>query len=151
MPIKKNPYLCKRMGRMMAIDYGTKRTGLAVSDTMQIIAGGLTTVPSVEVVDFICGYTSREKVDVFVVGLPLQMNNEPSNHMRYVQAFVDRLRKAFPDIPVEYYDERFTSVIAHRATIDGGLRKKQRQNKALIDEISATIILQDYIEKKRNM
>ena len=139
------------MGRIVAIDYGSKRTGIAVSDEMQIIAGGLTTVPSGETVTFLGRYTAQEKVDLFVVGHPKQMNNEPSANMRPVTSFVNRLRKMLPDIPVELFDERFTSVLAHRAMIDGGLRKKQRQDKALVDEISATIILQDYLEKKRNI
>jgi putative Holliday junction resolvase len=137
------------MGRIIAIDYGRKRTGLAVSDTMQIIANGLTTVPSGSAVDRLQNYTSQEKVDLFVVGQPKQMNNRPSENMRYVEAFVRCLRKTIPDIPVEYYDERFTSVMAHQAMIDGGVKKKKRQNKALIDEISATLILQGYLEKKR--
>jgi putative Holliday junction resolvase len=133
----------------MAIDYGRKRTGLAVTDTMQIIANGLTTVPSGSAVDYLKKYTSQERVDLFVVGQPKQMNNEPSENMRYVEAFVKHLHKMIPDIPVEYYDERFTSVMAHQAMIDGGLKKKRRQDKALADEISATIILQGYLEKKR--
>ena len=137
------------MGRIIAIDYGRKRTGLAVTDTMQIIANGLNTVPSGEVVDFLKGYVSRENVDLFVVGQPKQLNNEPSENMLYVTAFVNRLRKVIPEIPIEYFDERFTSVLAHKAMIDGGLKKKKRQDKALADEISAVIILQGYMEKKR--
>ena len=133
------------MGRILAIDYGRKRTGLAVTDTMQIIANGLNTVPSGEVVDFLKGYVSRENVDLFVVGEPKQLNNEPSENMLYVTAFVNRLRKVIPEIPIEYFDERFTSVMAHRAMIDGGLKKKKRQDKALADEISAVIILQGYL------
>jgi len=133
------------MGRIIAIDYGRKRTGLAVTDTMQVIANGLCTVPSGEAVDFLKNYVSKDNVDVFVVGLPRQMNNEPSENMRHVEAFVNRLRKIIPEIPVEYYDERFTSVIAQRAMIDGGLKKKKRQDKALVDEISAVLILQDYL------
>ncbi|MDR0743122.1 MAG: Holliday junction resolvase RuvX [Tannerella sp.] len=137
------------MGRIMAIDYGRKRTGLAVTDTMQIIANGLTTVPSGEAVDFIKAYTLQDKVDVLVVGEPKQMNNEPSENMRHVEAFVNRLRKVIPDIPIEYFDERFTSVMAHKAMLEGGLKKKKRQDKALVDEISATLILQGYMEKRR--
>ena len=137
------------MGRIIAIDYGRKRTGLAVTDTMQIIANGLCTVPSGEAVDFLKDYVSKDSVDIFVVGLPRQMNNEPSENMRHVEAFVNRLRKVIPEIPVEYYDERFTSAIAHKAMIEGGLKKKKRQDKALVDEISAVLILQDYLEKKR--
>ena len=137
------------MGRIIAIDYGRKRTGLAVTDTMQIIANGLNTVPSGEVVDFLKDYVSRENVELFVVGQPKQLNNEPSENMLYVTAFVNRVRKIIPGIPIEFFDERFTSVMAHRAMIDGGLKKKKRQDKALADEISAVIILQGYMEKKR--
>ena len=137
------------MGRIIAIDYGRKRTGLAVTDTMKIIANGLDTLPSGGVVDFLKGYVSRAEVELFVVGQPKQMNNEPSENMRHVEVFVKQLRKAIPDIPVEYFDERFTSVMAHQAMIDGGLRKKKRQDKALVDEISAVIILQGYLEKLR--
>ena len=137
------------MGRIIAIDYGRKRTGLAVTDTMQIIANGLCTVPSGETADFLKDYVSKNSVDVFVVGQPRQMNNEPSENMRHVEAFVNRLRKVIPEIPVEYYDERFTSSLAQRAMIDGGLKKKKRQDKALVDEISAVLILQDYLISKK--
>ena len=136
------------MGRIIAIDYGRKRTGLAVTDKMQIIANGLCTVPSGDTVDFLKDYVSKEGVDVFVVGLPRQMNNEPSENMRNVEVFVNRLRKVIPEIPIEYYDERFTSALAHKAMIDGGLKKKKRQDKALVDEISAVLILQDYLTSK---
>lgn len=137
------------MGRIIAIDYGRKRTGLAASDTLQMIANGLGTVPSGEVVQYLSDYVRKEPVDTFVVGLPKQMNNEPSENMKYIEPFVRSLQKRLPDIPVEYVDERFTSVLAHRAMIDGGLKKKDRQDKALVDEISATIILQTYLEYKR--
>lgn len=137
------------MGRILAIDYGRKRTGIAVTDTLQMIAGGLTTVPSGELVGWLANYVSKEPVERFVVGLPKQMNNEPSENMKYVEIFVAQLKKALPDIPVEYYDERFTSVMAHRAMIDGGLKKKKRQDKGLVDEISAVIILQSYMENKK--
>lgn len=133
----------------MAIDYGRKRTGIAVTDTLQMIAGGLTTVPSGELVGWLVNYVSKEPVERFVVGLPKQMNNEPSENMKYVEIFVAQLKKALPDIPVEYYDERFTSVMAHRVMIDGGLKKKKRQDKGLVDEISAVIILQSYMENKK--
>ena len=103
------------MGRIIAIDYGRKRTGLAVTDTLQMIANGLTTVPSGELVKFLADYVSREPVERFVVGLPKQMNNEPSENMKYVEAFVTHLKRTLPNIPVEYYDERFTSVLAHKA------------------------------------
>ena len=127
------------MGRIIAIDYGRKRTGLAVTDTLQMIANGLTTVPSGELTRFLADYVSREPVERFVVGLPKQMNNELSENMK----------RTIPDIPVEYYDERFTSVLAHKAMLDGGLKKKKRQDKGLVDEISAVIILQSYLENKK--
>lgn len=137
------------MGRIIAIDYGRKRTGLAASDTLQMIANGLGTVPSGEVVKYLSDYVRKEPVDTFVVGLPKQMNNEPSENMKYVEAFVSHLKRTIPNIPVVYYDERFTSVLAHRAMIDGGLKKKKRQDKGLVDEISAVIILQAYMESKK--
>ena len=137
------------MGRIVAIDYGRKRTGLAATDPLRIIANGLGTIPSGEVVRYLAEYVSHESVDLFVVGLPKQMNNEPSENMEYVRAFVTHLRRTIPNIPVEYCDERFTSVLAHRAMLEGGLRKKRRQDKALVDEISAVIILQTYLESKK--
>ncbi|MDR2469417.1 MAG: Holliday junction resolvase RuvX [Tannerella sp.] len=137
------------MGRIVAIDYGQKRVGLAVSDTLQLIANGLTTEPSDRVVDFLVNYTLREAVDLFVVGYPKQLNNEPSENLKRVEAFVKQLYSALPDIPVAYYDERFTSTLAHRAMLDGGLRKKKRQDKALADEISAVFILQSYLESTK--
>lgn len=137
------------MGRILAIDYGRKRTGIAVTDTLQMIANGLTTVPSGELVAWIAGYILKEPVDMIVVGQPKQMNNEPSENMKYVEAFVTHLKRTIPHIPVEYYDERFTSVLAHKAMLDGGLKKKKRQDKGLVDEISAVIILQSYLENKK--
>ena len=139
----------KSMARLLAIDYGKKRTGLAVSDEMQIIAGGLTTVPTTELLDFLLGYVSREPVERIIVGLPKQMNNEPSENMRRITPFVNRLRKVLPDIPVEFHDERFTSVLAQRTIIEAGIKKMARRNKELVDEVSATIILQSYMESKR--
>ena len=137
------------MARLLAIDYGKKKTGLAVSDEMQIIAGGLTTVPTTELLDFLFGYVSREPVERIIVGLPKQMNNEPSENMRRITPFVNRLRKVLPDIPVEFHDERFTSVLAQRTIIEAGIKKMARRNKELVDEVSATIILQAYMESKR--
>lgn len=137
------------MARILSIDYGKKRTGLAVTDPLKIIAGGLATVSTHELFDFLQGYVSREQVELIVVGKPLQTNGLPSENLARIQQFVNRWRKARPDIPIEFYDERFTSVMAHRAIIDSGLKKKARQNKALVDEISATIILQGYMESKR--
>ena len=138
------------MARLLAIDYGKKRTGLAVSDEMQIIAGGLTTVATTELVDYILDYVKREPVERIVVGLPKQMNNEPSENMRRVEPFVNRLRKLLPDIPVDYHDERFTSVLAQRTINEDGIKKMARRNKELVDEVSATIILQSYMESRRS-
>lgn len=137
------------MSRILAIDYGRKRTGLAVSDTMQIIANGLTTVPTHELLDFIAGYVQKEPVERIIIGLPKRMNNEVSESMKYIEPFVRLLKKKLPEMPVEFVDERFTSVLAHRTMLEAGLKKKDRQNKALVDEISATIILQTYLESKR--
>ncbi len=138
------------MSRIVSIDYGKKRSGIAVSDTLQLIANGLTTVATPELFDYIVDYVHKEPVERIIVGLPKQMNNEYSENMKRIEPFVNRLQKALPDCPIEYVDERFTSVLAHQAMIDGGLKKKARQNKALVDEISATIILQSYLESKRN-
>ncbi|MDR1403666.1 MAG: Holliday junction resolvase RuvX [Tannerellaceae bacterium] len=137
------------MGRILAIDYGRKRSGLAVTDTLQLIANGLTTVPSGELISYLSNYISREPVDLFVIGFPKQMNNEVSENMKYIEAFVTHLKRTIPDIPVTYYDERFTSVLARRALIEGGAKKKTRRQKALIDEISAVIILQSYLESRK--
>lgn len=131
--------------RILSIDYGKKRTGLAVTDPLQIVAGGLVTVDTHTLFDYLKEYTSREQVERIVIGKPMQPNGQPSENLVRVEKFVNRWRKAMPQIPIEYYDERFTSVLAHRAMIDGGLKKKDRQNKGLVDEISATIILQDYM------
>lgn len=137
------------MSRILAIDYGKKRTGIAVTDLLQIIANGLTTVPTTELMDFILNYVVKEPVERIVVGYPKQMNNEDSENMKRITPFVNQLRKKLPHIPVELVDERFTSVLAHQAMLDGGLKKKARQNKALVDEISATIILQSYLESRK--
>lgn len=137
------------MSRILAIDYGKKRTGIAVTDPMQIIASGLTTVATTELMDFLLKYTLQEKVERIVVGHPKQLNNEDSENMKRIVPFVNQLKKKLPDIPIEWVDERFTSVLAHQAMIDGGLKKTARQNKALVDELSATIILQSYLESKR--
>ena len=137
------------MGRILALDYGRKRTGVAVSDPLKIIANGLTTVPTHELLVFLPNYMVKEQVERILIGLPRQMSGELSESMNYIRPFVARLKKTFPDIPVEFVDERFTSVLAHQAMLDGGLKKKERQNKALVDEISATIILQSYLESKR--
>lgn len=134
------------MARILSIDYGKKRTGLAVTDPLQIIAGGLVTVVTSGLFDFLRDYVAKEQVERIVIGEPKQSDGSPSENMQRVTRFVNRWRKAFPTIPIELYDERFTSVLAHRAMIEGGLHKKKRQDKALVDEISATIILQSYLE-----
>ncbi|SBV96232.1 Holliday junction resolvase RuvX [uncultured Dysgonomonas sp.] len=137
------------MGRFLALDYGTKRTGIAVSDTLKIIANGLTTVPTHTLFDYLKTYLEREDVERIIVGLPKQMNNEYSENMKHIRPFVKKLQNLYPDIPVEMYDERFTSALAQKTMIDAGLKKKDRQNKALVDEISAVIILQSYMESLR--
>ena len=133
------------MGRILAIDYGKKRLGLAVTDPLKILAGGLTTVEASQTIDFLKKYTAQNVVELIVVGLPKTVKNTPSESMNYIRPFVGRLKKELPDIPVTFYDERFTSVLAHKTMLDAGLKKKDRANKALVDEISATIILQDYL------
>ena len=137
------------MARILSIDYGKKRTGLAVTDPLQIIASGLATVSTSELFDYLKQYVAKEQVERIVIGEPKQPNGQPSENLQRVQQFVNRWRKTMPDIPIEYYDERFTSVLAHQAMIDGGLKKKARQDKALVDEISATIILQDYMRSRK--
>ncbi|ERK03541.1 MAG: Holliday junction resolvase RuvX [Prevotella pleuritidis] len=136
------------MARLLSIDYGKKRTGLAVTDPLQIIAGGLATVSTSELFAFLQDYVRRETVERIVIGEPRQADGSPSENLERVKQFVNRWKRALPDIPIEFYDERFTSVLAHRAMLDGGLRKKARQNKALVDEISATILLQDYMRAR---
>ena len=135
--------------RILSIDYGKKRTGLAVTDPLQIIAGGLATVSTSELFDWLRAYMAKEPVERIVIGEPRQPNGEPSENLQRVQQFVNRWRKAVPEVPIEYYDERFTSVLAHQAMLTGGLKKKARQDKALVDEISATIILEDYLRSKK--
>ena len=137
------------MARILSIDYGKKRTGLAVTDPLQIIAGGLATVATSELFDYLQAYIAREQVEMIVIGEPRQPNDEPSENLARVQQFVNRWRKAVPQVPIQFYDERFTSVLAHQAMLDGGLKKKARQNKGLVDEISATIILEDYMRSRK--
>jgi len=133
------------VAQILAIDYGKVRTGLAVTDDMQIIASGLTTVLTNELLDFLKDYTKKESVELFLVGEPKQMNNKASESEVFIAPFISRLRTFFPNIPIKRVDERFTSKMAVQTMIDSGLKKKQRQNKALVDEISATIILQSYL------
>ena len=137
-----------RMARIMAFDYGSKRIGIAVTDPLQMIATGLETVHPNLVIEFITNYLKTEQVEMFVIGEPLQMDSTPSEITPHIVGFVRKLKKLFPDIPQERMDERFTSVMAQRTMIEGGASKKQRRNKGLIDTISATIILQSYLERK---
>ena len=137
------------MARILSIDYGKKRTGLAVTDPLQLIAGGLATVSTSSLFDWLKANVAKEAVERIVIGEPRQPNGQPSENLQRVQQFVNRWRKAHPEVPIDYYDEHFTSVLAHQAMLDGGLRKKARQDKALVDEISATIILEDYLRSRR--
>lgn len=138
------------MGRIMGIDYGRKRTGVAVTDPLQIIAGNLATVSTHTLMQYIKDYVARESVDRIVIGQPSQLNGEPSESMKYITPFVNRLRKELPDMPVVMYDERFTSTIAHQAMIDGGMKKSDRRDKSRVDAIAATIILNDYLQSRYN-
>ena len=134
--------------RILAIDYGKKRTGLAATDPLQLIANGLTTVETKNLEAFVLDYVSREPVERIIVGQPRQMNGQDSENMVRITPFVNRLRKLLPNTPVELFDERFTSVLAHRTMLESGIGRKARQNKALVDEISATIILQGWMEAR---
>jgi putative Holliday junction resolvase len=136
------------LARILALDYGTIRTGIAVTDELQIIASGLTTVETKKIFSFLMDYLKNEKVELFVIGEPKQMNNKASESEQFIKPFIEKLQLTFPKIPVVRVDERFTSKMAFQSMIDSGLKKKQRQNKALIDEISATIILQSYLQQK---
>ncbi len=136
------------MGRILAIDYGKKRVGLAVTDPMKMIANGLDTIHPNELMKYLDGYCSSENVETIVVGYPKQMNNTDSEAVEYIRPFLKKLRKQFPDIPVELEDERFTSKMALDTMIQGGMKKKQRQDKSNVDRISATIILQSFLERK---
>ncbi|MBO7113122.1 MAG: Holliday junction resolvase RuvX [Bacteroidaceae bacterium] len=133
------------MGRILAIDYGTKRTGIAVTDPLRIIPGGLTTVATHELQAFLTGYFAKEPVDMIVVGHPTNMNGQESASMQQIRPFVEKLRKQYPDKEVVMFDERFTSVLAQKAILDAGIKKMARRNKALVDEVSATIILESFM------
>ena len=137
------------MGRIVALDYGKKRTGIAVSDPLRLIAGGLTTLPSNETINFLKQYVTENVVDIFVLGDPRRMNYAPSENRERVLKFKKDLKRTFPDIDIQMVDERFTSLLAHQAMIVGGLKKKDRQNKALVDELSATILLQSFLETNK--
>lgn len=134
------------MGRILAIDVGRKRTGIAVTDPLKIISNGLETVSTENLIDFLTDYMKHEIVELFVVGMPTQMNNQPSDAVKWVKPVVNRLKKVFENIPIVLADERFTSKIAHQTMIDGGVKKMDRKNKSMVDTISATIILQSYME-----
>ena len=134
------------MGRILSIDYGTKRTGLAVTDPLRIIANALTTVETKQLEKYLADYFAKNEVDIIVLGKPSQMNGAPSETMRYIEPLAGRLRHAYPDKRVVMYDERFTSVMAHRTMLESGIGKMARRDKALVDRISATIILQSYME-----
>ncbi|WP_405409963.1 Holliday junction resolvase RuvX [Maribacter sp. Asnod1-A12] len=134
------------MGKILAIDYGEKRIGLAVTDDMKMIAFGLTTVATAEIFEYLTNYIPKEKVEIIVVGLPKQMDNTASESEVYIAPFLVKLAEKFPTITLKRHDERFTSKMAFQTMLDSGLKKKQRKNKALVDEISATIILQDFLK-----
>ncbi|MGI6243137.1 MAG: Holliday junction resolvase RuvX [Prevotella sp.] len=138
------------MARIISIDYGKKRTGLAVTDPLQLIANGLTTIGTQDLFDFLCKYIQQEEVERVIIGKPMQLDGKPSENLARVKKFVEKWKKAQPTIPIEYYDERFTSTLAHRVILETGVKKKtRRENKGLVDEISATIILQDYMNSRK--
>ena len=138
------------MGRLLAIDYGRKRCGIAVTDPLRICANGLTTVRSCDLMNYLKDYCARESVDKIIIGLPKQMDGSPSESSRYIEPFIRHLRREIPEMRIERYDERFTSTLAHRAMLDGGLRRMARRDKELVDEIAATIILNDYLSSRSN-
>jgi len=137
------------MGRIVAIDYGQKRVGIAVTDELQLISSGLTTVHVKDIWSFLTDYLSEQKVDCIVVGEPRDLKNRPSDASRFIEPFVKKLKKTFPEIPVERFDERFTSKMAHDTMIESGIGKQKRQDKALVDKISATILLQSFMNTKK--
>lgn len=136
------------MGRLLSIDYGRKRCGIAVTDTLKICANGLTTVRTCDLMSWLKDYCSKEAVEKIIVGLPKQLNGEPSESTRFIEPFLKQMKKEMPQIPIERYDERFTSTIAHQSMLQGGMKKKDRRNKDIVDEIAATIILNDYLQSK---
>lgn len=137
------------MGRLLAIDYGRRRCGIAVTDPLRIVATGLTTVATAGLNEFVKKYMAQEQVDAIIVGLPRTVQGEESESMRYIRPGIQRLRKVLPGVKVEFFDERFTSVLAHRSMLDSGMKKMQRRDKAAVDEIAATIILNDYLQSKQ--
>ncbi len=137
------------MGRILAIDFGRKRTGLAVTDPLRITANPLITIPTHTLIDWLTDYFSKEQVDEVVIGHPLQLNGQESESMQYIQPFINRFKNVFPNMPLKQYDERFTSVMAHQAMLAGGMKKSQRQDKAVVDKIAACIILEGYLDSIR--
>ena len=137
------------MGRILAIDFGRKRTGLAVTDILRITANPLLTIETKDLIQWLTEYFALEPVDEVVIGHPTQMNGEDSESMNYIRPFMGQFKKQFPDKPITMYDERFTSVLAHQAMIAGGMKKKDRQNKAVVDKIAACIILEGYLDSLR--
>lgn len=137
------------MGRILSIDYGSKRVGLAVTDPLKIIASRLTTISTSEMFNFLSDYFAREEVELVLVGYPRQLNNEPSEAIRYINPFLKKFRQLYRDMPLQLVDERFTSKMAFQTMIDAGVKKKDRQNKATVDGVSATIILQSYLEGQK--
>lgn len=138
------------MGRLLSIDFGRKRCGIAVTDPLRIIANGLATVRTCDLCEFVRGYHASEGIDAIVVGLPSTMRGEPSESQQWLRPAIERLKRELPGVPVVYYDERFTSVLAHRAMIDGGMKKSERRDKGVVDRISAAIILNDYLQSIAN-
>ena len=136
------------MGRILAIDYGQKRTGLAVTDMLRITANPLLTIETKQLEDWLSGYFVKDEVDCVVIGLPTQMNGEECDSMRYIKPFMERFHKKWPNMPLIAFDERFTSTLAHRAMIDGGMKRKARQNKYIVDKLAATIILEDFLSSR---
>ncbi|MBD5258389.1 MAG: Holliday junction resolvase RuvX [Barnesiella sp.] len=137
------------MGRLLSIDYGRRRCGIAVTDPLRIVASGLTTVDTSKLIEYIRNYVATEQVDAIIVGYPTTMRGQESDSMRYIRPGIGQLRKALPQMEIIFFDERFTSAIAHRAMLDGGMKKSARRDKAIVDEISATIILNDYLESQQ--
>ena len=154
--VKKKQYLCsdfcivRNMGRILAIDFGSRRSGIAVTDPLRITAGALATIPTHTLLEWLTDYFAKETVDEVIIGQPKQMSGEESASMQQIRPFMNAFRKRFPNMPLVPYDERFTSVLAHKAMLDGGLRKKARQDKATVDRIAACIILQGYLESVKS-
>lgn len=136
------------MGRLLSIDFGRRRCGIAATDTLRIVANGVATVPTSQLIEFVKRYISDQQVDAVVVGYPRDMHGDPSESVRYLTPVINRLKKDIEPMPVIYFDERFTSVLAHRAMLDGGMKKMDRRDKAIVDEISATIILNDFLQSR---